>query len=313
MENTLFSTHKMPDMRYTELRSQCLRGQISFMEFTKMHGLGNDYIYINCFKETIKDPAGLAKRLSDRHFGIGSDGLILIRPSQSAEFKMEIYNADGSRAGMCGNGIRCLGKYVYENKMTSKTGFDVETGAGIRSLKLEEENGVVKRVCVDMGTPRLNAHCIPVMTDKALVIDEPFEVRGKKFRITCLSMGNPHAVVYVKDVWDFPVEKLGPEFECHPQFPEKVNTEFIRVVDRGTIEMRVWERGSGETFACGTGACAAVVASVLNNLTDEEVTVKLLGGELYIRWDRFVNKVYMTGPAVHVFDGVMMLGPKSHV
>ncbi len=277
------------------------------MKFTKMHGLGNDYIYVNCFNEPVDDPAGLSKRLSDRHFGIGSDGLILIGPSKCAEFRMEIYNADGSRAGMCGNGIRCLGKYVYENGMTQKTRFDVETRSGLRSLKLEEENGEVNKVCVDMGTPRLNAHCIPMMIDKALVIDEPFRVRGEEYRVTCLSMGNPHAVVCVKDVWNFPVGEVGPDFECHPQFPEKVNTEFIRAVNRSTIEMRVWERGSGETFACGTGACAAVVASVLNDLTDEEVTVKLLGGELYIRWDRSVNRVYMTGPAVHVFDGEIKL------
>lgn len=277
------------------------------MKFTKMHGLGNDYIYVNCFNEPVDDPAGLSKRLSDRHFGIGSDGLILIGPSKCAEFKMEIYNADGSRAGMCGNGIRCLGKYVYENGMTQKTRFDVETRSGLRSLKLEEENGEVNKVCVDMGTPRLNAHCIPMMIDKALVIDEPFRVRGEEYRVTCLSMGNPHAVVCVKDVWNFPIGEVGPDFECHPQFPEKVNTEFIRAVNRSTIEMRVWERGSGETFACGTGACAAVVASVLNDLTDEEVTVKLLGGELYIRWDRSVNRVYMTGPAVHVFDGEIKL------
>lgn len=275
------------------------------MEFTKMHGLGNDYVYINCFRETIEDPVELAKRVSDRHFGIGSDGLILIGPSKSAEFKMEIYNADGSRAGMCGNGIRCLGKYVYENGMTQKTEFDVETKSGIRRLVLMEENGEIKRVRVDMGTPRLNAHCIPMLSDKALAIDEAIQIREEEYRVTCVSMGNPHAVVYVEDVWNFPVEKTGPNFECHPRFPEKVNTEFVRVVDRGTIEMRVWERGSGETFACGTGACAAVVASVLNDLTDEEVTVKLLGGELNIRWERSINKVYMTGPAAHVFDGVI--------
>lgn len=275
------------------------------MEFTKMHGLGNDYVYINCFRETIEDPVELAKRVSDRHFGIGSDGLILIGPSKSAEFKMEIYNADGSRAGMCGNGIRCLGKYVYENGMTQKTEFDVETKSGIRRLALMEENGEIKRVRVDMGTPRLNAHCIPMLSDKALAIDEAIQIREEEYRVTCVSMGNPHAVVYVEDVWNFPVEKTGPNFECHPRFPEKVNTEFVRVVDRGTIEMRVWERGSGETFACGTGACAAVVASVLNDLTDEEVTVKLLGGELNIRWERSINKVYMTGPAAHVFDGVI--------
>lgn len=282
------------------------------MKFTKMHGLGNDYVYVNCFRETIENPSELAKRISDRHFGIGADGLILIEPSAKADFKMEIYNADGSIAKMCGNGIRCLGKYVYDCGFTRKTILEVETASGIRTLKLQVENGKVAAVSVDMGTPKLNSHSIPILCEKDLVLDEPIQVKGKEYRMTGVSMGNPHAVVYVDDVWRFPVEEVGPGFEYHPRFPERINTEFCRALNRKTLEMRVWERGSGETCACGTGACAAVAASVLNDLTDEEVTVKLLGGELHIRWDRSVNRMYMTGPAVRVFDGVIHTDGEVH-
>lgn len=274
------------------------------MNFTKMHGLGNDYVYVNCFREKVENTAELAKKISDRHFGIGSDGLILIKPSARADFAMEIYNADGSEAKMCGNGIRCLGKYVYEYGLTKKTNLTVETRSGIRKLTLQTELGKVSSVCVDMGTPRLNAHSIPILSEKDLVLDDSIQVRGKEYRMTGISMGNPHAVVYVENLSDFPVEEVGRAFEYHPRFPERINTEFCRVLGRGRIEMRVWERGAGETLACGTGACAAVVASVLNDLTDEEVIVKLVGGELLIKWDRSVNHVYMTGPAVRVFDGV---------
>lgn len=274
------------------------------MNFTKMHGLGNDYVYVNCFREKVENTAELAKKISDRHFGIGADGLILIKPSARADFAMEIYNADGSEAKMCGNGIRCLGKYVYEYGLTKKTNLTVETRSGIRKLTLQTELGKVSSVCVDMGTPRLNAHSIPILSEKDLVLDDSIQVRGKEYRMTGISMGNPHAVVYVENLSDFPVEEVGRAFEYHPRFPERINTEFCRVLGRGRIEMRVWERGAGETLACGTGACAAVVASVLNDLTDEEVIVKLVGGELLIKWDRSVNHVYMTGPAVRVFDGV---------
>lgn len=274
------------------------------IRFTKMHGLGNDYVYVNCLKEKTGDASELAKRVSDRHFGIGADGLVLIKPSAVADFAMEIYNADGSEARMCGNGIRCLGKYVYEYGLTKKDHLTVETRSGIRELILETKNGEVGSVCVDMGTPRLNAHSIPILTEKDLVLDDVIEVRGKEYRMTGISMGNPHAVVFIENLADFPVEEVGRAFEYHPRFPERINTEFCRVRDRSTIEMRVWERGSGETLACGTGACASVVAAVLNGLTDEEVTVRLKGGELKVRWERCVNHVYMTGDAVRVFEGV---------
>lgn len=273
------------------------------MRFTKMQGLGNDYVYVNCFRETVTEPEKLAKKLSDRHFGVGGDGLILILPSHCADFRMEIYNADGSRAQMCGNGLRCAGKLAYESSLCRGTGLTVETLAGLRRITLLKENGVVTEVCADMGVPRYNAHAIPILSEKDLVLDEPIQVRGKDYRITGISMGNPHAVVYVEDVWNYPVKEEGPGFEFHPRFPERINTEFCEIKDRTHIHMRVWERGAGETLACGTGACAAVAASVLNHLTEEEVTVTLLGGNLNIRWDRKLNHIFMTGPAVRVFDG----------
>lgn len=275
------------------------------MNFTKMHGLGNDYVYVNCFKENVGDAPELAKKVSDRHFGIGADGLVLIKPSTCADFAMEIYNADGSEAKMCGNGIRCLGKYVYDYGLTKKEHLTVETRSGIRELILQTENGKVGSVCVDMGTPRLNAHCIPILSERDLVLDDIIEIKGKEYRMTGISMGNPHAVVFVENLADFPVEDVGRGFEYHPRFPERINTEFCHVPDRKTIEMRVWERGAGETLACGTGACAAVVAAVLNNLTDEMVIVKLKGGNLHVKWNRTVNRVYMTGDTVRVFDGVL--------
>lgn len=275
------------------------------MEFTKMHGLGNDYVCVNCFRETMENPSKVAKEICDRHFGVGADGLILVEPSVKVDFKMEIYNADGSAARMCGNGIRCLGKYVYESGMTGKSSFDVETLSGIRHLTLQVQDDQVKTLCVDMGTPRLNAHSIPILCEKDLVLNDSIFVQGKEYRMTGISMGNPHAVVFVDDVKNFPVSKVGSAFEMHPRFPERINTEFCRVIDRQTIEVRVWERGARETYACGTGACAVCVASVLNGLTDEKVTVKLLGGDLFIHWDRSVNRVYMTGPAVRVFEGTL--------
>lgn len=274
------------------------------MKFTKMQGLGNDYVYVNCLKEKISDPSGLAKVISDRHFGVGSDGLIMINPSQTADFEMEMYNADGSRGEMCGNGIRCVAKYVYDYGLTDKTSISVETLGGIKYLDLTVENGKVKLVKVDMGKPELLPEKIPVKAEGTCVVDAPVTAGGREYRMTCVSMGNPHAVVFTdRDVRDLPLEKIGPDFENHERFPKRVNTEFVRVLDRKTAEMRVWERGSGETLACGTGACAVAVACVLNGLTEEEVTVKLPGGDLLIRWDREEDRVYMTGPAEVVFDG----------
>lgn len=273
------------------------------MKFTKMQGIGNDYVYVNCFLEQVKEPGRVAVAVSDRHFGIGSDGLILIKPSKTADFEMEMYNADGSKGAMCGNGIRCVAKYVYDYGLTDQTRISVSTGSGVKYLDLEVEAGKVKNVKVDMGSPVLEAEQIPIQTDKRQVIDEPIEVGGKIYRMTGVSMGNPHAVVYVDDVKGLKLEELGPKFEHHPCFPDRVNTEFVRILDRKTLEMRVWERGSGETLACGTGACAVAVASILNGYTQEEVTVKLLGGELNIFWDRKADKVYMTGPASVVFEG----------
>ena len=274
------------------------------MKFTKMQGLGNDYVYVNCFKEKIDNPPELARRISDRHFGVGSDGLIMINPSDKADFEMEMYNADGSRGEMCGNGIRCVAKYVYDYGLTDKEAISVETLAGIKYLQFFIENGKVAKVKVDMGSPILTPAEIPVVAEGERAVDEPIVVDGTEYRMTCISMGNPHAIVYVDDVKNLPIEKIGPLFEKHERFPNRVNTEFVKVLDRNTVEMRVWERGSGETLACGTGACATAVACILNGLTEEKVTVKLLGGDLEIEWDREKNKVFMTGPAKVVFDGV---------
>ncbi|MCD7883592.1 MAG: diaminopimelate epimerase [Lachnospiraceae bacterium] len=333
------------------------------MKFTKMHGLGNDYVYVNCFKEQVADPSAAAVRVSDRHFGIGSDGLILIKPSEVADFQMEMYNADGSLGAMCGNGIRCVAKYVYDYGLTDKTQISVETKSGIKYLDLTVERpgeqksqagetkktafhggsseksalaarGQVSRVRVDMGKPILDPEQIPVNTEilyenpankmiaRCLfgedasadtpgthdpIIGEPFTTAGMNANITCVSMGNPHCVVPVKDVDGLDIEKIGPQFENHPLFPDRVNTEFIKVLNRKTVQMRVWERGSGETLACGTGACAVAVACILNGWTDETVTVKLRGGDLQITWDREKDTVFMTGPAVTVFDGEIQL------
>jgi diaminopimelate epimerase len=273
------------------------------MKFTKMQGCGNDYVYVDCMKELPEDIPGLARRISDRHFGVGSDGLILIRPSEKADFFMDMYNSDGSGAQMCGNGIRCVAKFVYDKGLTNKKKLLIETLGGIKELELATEDGKVAFVTVNMGSPILNPSLIPVVSDKDRVINEPIIVDGKEYRMTCVSMGNPHAVVFVSDTKDLPLEKLGPLFEHHAAFPERVNTEFIHVIDRRRIDMRVWERGSGETLACGTGACASVVASYLNGYTEAEVTVALLGGELKVRYDVAENLVYMTGPAVTVFEG----------
>ena len=277
------------------------------MKFTKMQGLGNDYVYVNCLKEKLENPSKTAIQVSDRHFGIGSDGLILINPSEVADFEMEMYNADGSRGEMCGNGIRCVAKYVYDYGLTDKTQISVETLGGIKYLDLTVENGKVKLVKVDMGRPILEPAQIPIVAEGDTVIDAPILVDGKEYRMTGVSMGNPHTVVFMDDVKNLEIEKIGPLFENHERFPKRINTEFVKVLDRKTVEMRVWERGSGETLACGTGACAVAVACILNGLTENEVTVKLLGGDLQIQWDREKDTVFMTGPAVTVFDGVWNL------
>ena len=275
------------------------------MKFTKMQGLGNDYVYVNCFEEKIENPPAVARYVSDRHFGIGSDGLIMINPSEVADFEMEMYNADGSRGEMCGNGIRCVAKYVYDYGLTDKTQISVETLGGIKYLDLTVEDRKVVLVKVDMGKPELKSDLIPIISENEKVIDEPIEVDGQVYHMTGVSMGNPHTVIYVDDVKNLDLEKIGPKFENHERFPKRINTEFVHCIDRNTVEMRVWERGSGETLACGTGACAVAVASILNNLTDTRVTVKLLGGDLQIEWDREEDRVFMTGPATVVFDGVI--------
>lgn len=277
------------------------------MKFTKMEGLGNDYIYVNCFQETVEHPEEIAVRYSDRHFGIGSDGLILICPSDIADFRMVMYNADGSQAEMCGNGIRCVGKYVYDYGLTRKTDISVETLAGIKYLNLLVTDGTVEQVTVDMGAPILDAEQIPVTFSKTQVINEPILVNQTEYHMTCVSMGNPHAVVFVDGVKDIPLEKLGPLFENHQLFPKRINTEFVEIINDSEVNMRVWERGAGETLACGTGACASTVACIVNQKTKDEIVLHLLGGDLKVKWDRAVNKVYMTGPARVVFDGEIKL------
>lgn len=277
------------------------------MKFTKMQGLGNDYVYVNCFEEKIDDPSALAVRISDRHFGVGADGLIMINPSDKADFEMEMYNADGSRGEMCGNGIRCVAKYVYDYGLTDKTSIAVETGSGIKYLDLTVENNKVTMVKVDMGEPDLTASHIPIKAQTEQVIDEPIEVDGKTYRITGVSMGNPHGVVFLDDIDSLDIEKIGPSFENHVRFPDRINTEFVQLDNRSHVRMRVWERGSGETLACGTGACAVAVACVVNGLTQREVTVSLRGGDLKICWDEKDGHVYMTGPATVVFDGEIEL------
>ena len=275
------------------------------MRFTKMHGIGNDYVYVDCTKKDLAHTSEIAKHVSDRHFGIGSDGMILIKSSEKADFQMDMYNADGSRGEMCGNGIRCVAKYVYDHQLTDKTEISIDTLAGIKYLKLTVENGKVVKVRVNMGQPILAPDRIPVIAEKEPVVAEPIEVCGKEWKMTCVSMGNPHAIVYMDDIDHLDIEKIGPAFENHVAFPDRVNTEFVEVIDEHTVKMRVWERGSGETLACGTGACAVAVASVLNGHVDGDspVTVKLLGGDLQIFWNRQENLVYMTGPAATVFDG----------
>lgn len=273
------------------------------MKFTKMQGLGNDYIYVNCFSEKVENPSMVAKSVSDRHFGIGSDGLVLIMPSESCDFRMRMFNSDGSEAEMCGNAIRCVGKYVYDNGLTQKSVIKVETLAGTKILDMTVEDNKVELVKVDMGEPVLEPSRIPVNSDKDLFAAQPVIIDGIEFKVTCVSMGNPHAVSYVEDVEKFPLEVIGPKMENNSLYPKRINAEFVQVIDRNTLKMRVWERGAGETLACGTGACAVVVSSVLNNISERKVVVKLLGGDLIIEWNEKDNHVYMTGPATKVFDG----------
>lgn len=273
-----------------------------------MHGCGNDYVYVDCTKEPLKNIEKTAVYVSDRHFGIGSDGLILINPSDAADFEMAMYNADGSRGEMCGNGIRCVGKFVYDKGLTDKERITVETLGGIKTLDLSVEDGRVQRALVDMGSPILECEQIPVTADVPVAVNEPITVEGITYRMTCVSMGNPHCVIFMdEDVRDLDLEKIGPAFEHHERFPKRVNTEFVNVIDEEHLRMRVWERGSGETLACGTGACATAVAASLNHLAKDVVDVELLGGHLQITYDREKNLVMMEGPAVTVFEGEIAL------
>ena len=273
------------------------------IKFTKMHGLGNDYVYIDAINQKIENESSLAKFVSNRHFGVGSDGLILICKSEIADFKMRMFNSDGSEAEMCGNGIRCVGKFVYDKGLTNKTTVKIETLAGIKTLILNTKDGKVETARVDMGEPILEAEKIPVISTEKPVKNLELEAENKKFKFTCVSMGNPHAITIVENTKEFDVEKYGKVLEIDKAFPKKANIEFAQIIDRQNINMRVWERGAGETLACGTGACATAVACNLNGLTDRKVNIELLGGTLNIEWNETDNHVYMTGPAVTVFDG----------
>lgn len=276
------------------------------MKFTKMEGCGNDYVYVNCFEEQIENPEKLAVEISERHFGVGSDGLVLILPSKEADFKMRMFNADGSESEMCGNAIRCVGKYVYDKGLTTATDVSISTSAGIKYLNLHLKSNLVDTVTVDMGEPILKANLIPVISDMEPVIEKKLTILDKTFAFTCVSMGNPHAVTFVEDIHECEVEKYGAIVEIDEHFPNKTNVEFVQILDRKHLMMRVWERGTGETWACGTGTCAAVVATVLNGLCSRQADVKLLGGTLSIKWDKENNHVYMTGPARYSFEGVWL-------
>ena len=272
------------------------------MKITKMQGLGNDYIYIYCTEDQIPDPAALARRISDRHFGVGSDGLVLILPCDEADFRMRMFNADGSESEMCGNATRCIAKYIHDRGLSKKEQISLMTGAGIKILKLTVRDGKTESVRVDMGDPELNAPRIPVNLPEGRVIDQPVEVCGQVLRMTCVSMGNPHAVIFVDDADSFDVHRIGAALEIHPLFPRKTNVEFVTVKDRGHLRMRVWERGSGETLACGTGACASLVATALNGLCERKAVLELNGGPLTVEWDPETNHVFQEGPAEFVFD-----------
>lgn len=278
------------------------------MKFTKMQGCGNDYVYINGFEEKIEQEKkpDLVRRLSERHFGIGSDGVIFINPSEIADFEMEMYNADGSRSEMCGNGIRCVAKYVFDKKMVNRNEFTIESFGKIKDITIIEEAGVAKLIKVGMGSPLLRTEEIPAVYDTDTIIAKPIDVDGTIWKGTCVSMGNPHVVLFVDDVKSLDLENIGPKFENHSMFPNRTNTEFVKVIDENTVEMRVWERGTGETLACGTGCCATAVACVLNNKTKDKVLVKVLGGEILVEWDKENNEVYMTGPGEFVFEGEIL-------
>ncbi|MDP4202633.1 MAG: diaminopimelate epimerase [Bacteroidota bacterium] len=277
------------------------------MKFTKMQGAGNDYVYVNGFVEQIEDPATLATAISDRHFGIGSDGLVLILPSETCDFRMRMFNSDGSESEMCGNATRCIGKFVYDKGLTEKTKLTLETLAGVKYLTLNLEDGKVNSVRVDMGEPILAPKQIPINLDETSVINYPIALESRKVNITAVSMGNPHAVIFMDSLAELDIQKSGPKVEHHPLFPRRTNTEFAQVISPTHIKMRVWERGAGETLACGTGACATAVAAVLNGKTERKVTLELLGGNLEIEWSEADNHVYMTGPAVTVFEGDYLL------
>ena len=275
------------------------------IRFTKMQGCGNDYVYVNGFTEHIpqeKKPE-FVRFASDRHFGVGGDGVIFINPSDEADFEMEMYNADGTRAEMCGNGIRCVAKYAHDKGLTDRARFSIISGGKVKYMDLTVENGVTKAIRVDMGEPILTAAEVPVVSKNRQSVDEEITVENQTYRMTCVSMGNPHAVVFMDDVEHLAIEEIGPYFENHERFPNRTNTEFVQVIDDSHVKMRVWERGTGETLACGTGCCATAVACVLNRLTGAHVTVQVLGGEIEIYWDQKENLVYMTGPAVTVFEG----------
>ncbi len=276
------------------------------MKFTKMHGLGNDYVYVDTFEQPVPDPAAMAIAVSRPHFGVGADGLVLIGPSTEADYAMRMFNADGSEGEMCGNAVRCIGKYVHDRGLTAKTRVTLATRGGIKTLELRLQGGSVEQVTVDLGEPALSPASLPVTLAGAQVLNHPLSIDGQTHHITCVSMGNPHAVIFVDDPRAVDVHGIGRQIEHHPLFPKRTNVEFVRVWRRDLLEMRVWERGSGETLACGTGAAASLVAAVLNGLADRSAVVKLTGGELHVHWDARDNHVYQTGPATFVFDGVWL-------
>ncbi|MCR5215604.1 MAG: diaminopimelate epimerase [Lachnospiraceae bacterium] len=284
------------------------------MKFVKMEGCGNDYVYVDCTKKPLEHPGDVAKKVSDRHFGIGSDGLILIEPSKVADFFMHMFNMDGSEGAMCGNGIRCVGKFVYDQGLTDQTHLTIETKSGIKTLELHVENGKVSTVTVDMGEPILEAGKIPVdveyfphVKEEDQILSYPLFVEGEEVFVSCVSMGNPHAIIYGRDIEELDLTRIGPPMEFHKAFPDRINTEWAEILDESHIKMRVWERGSGETWACGTGACAVAVSSILQGLCKEEVTIHLRGGDLRLYWNRNSNHVFMEGPARTVFAGEISL------
>ena len=276
------------------------------MKFTKMHGLGNDYVYVDTFEQPVPDPAAMAIAVSRPHFGVGADGLVLIGPSTEADYAMRMFNADGSEGEMCGNAVRCIGKYVHDRGLTAKTRVTLATRGGIKTLELQLQGGSVEQVTVDLGEPALSPASLPVTLAGAQVLNHPLSIDGQTHHISCVSMGNPHAVIFVDDPQAVDVHGIGRQIEHHPLFPKRTNVEFVRVWRRDLLEMRVWERGSGETLACGTGAAASLVAAVLNGLADRSAVVQLTGGELHVHWDARDNHVYLTGPATFVFDGVWL-------